>query len=219
MNVPALTLQDVVDDERAAGPEHSEGFRVERRLVGDVHRHMQGQCRVHGRVGESGGRCVPDLEMDAIGQARPLRQCRRHLAELRREVDAGDPASGQLHERPCGPPQSAAEVQHVRVGSEGERLDDLQRCRTAADVELVEWSEVGRSQSRAIQTGRLQGSADGRHKPTGAAVEPRNLAHPGIVTTSSRDVDDKIESVHDVSLWTVRARLRRVDLPSGHDFS
>jgi hypothetical protein len=81
-DVAAFTLQHVVDDEPAAGPEHSEGFRVERGLVGNVHRHMNGQCRVNGRIGKLGGRCVPDVEAGAVGQARPLRERRGHLAQL-----------------------------------------------------------------------------------------------------------------------------------------
>ena len=55
----------------------------------------------------------------------------------------------------------------MRVGSEAECLDDLQSRRTATDVELVDRSEVGRSQSCTVQTGRVQGGADGRHKSPG----------------------------------------------------
>lgn len=104
--------------------------------------------------------------------------------------------------------QSAAEVEHVRVGSEAECLDDFQRCRTATDMELVERSEVGRSHSCTVQTGRVQGGTDGRHKPPGAAVEPRNLVHRAIVAPSCRDVDEKIESFQADS-WRAGAHIGR----------
>lgn len=55
----------------------------------------------------------------------------------------------------------------MRVGGEAECLEDFKRCSTATDVELVDRSEVGRSQSCTVQTGRVQGGTDRRDKSPG----------------------------------------------------
>ena len=50
-------------------------------------------------------------------------------------------------------------------------------------------SEIGRSHTCAVQTDRVEGRADGRHKTTGTAVEAGNIFHRVIVAPSIWHLD------------------------------
>ena len=151
-----FALQDVVDPEAATAFEHPSRLLIDLVFGRDVHRYVNGHRRIEVRVGERQGGCVSLLEGYAIAQTDPAVQRGCSVAKRLRQIDAGNPTSIGFGKCSCRPSKPAANVEDVGVGGQVQRLGELQRGLSTADMKLVDRTKIRRRQLADVFAGPAQ---------------------------------------------------------------
>ena len=187
----AVLQHDVVDAENAAAVQHPSDLREEPRLVLDVHADVEhvGAVEGAGRERQIQGAALPIG--DAVREADAGRQGFGDADVFGGEVDAGHPAAVFGREVPRCPAQPGADVEEVQAGADAEPGGKIDRRLPAADMELVDRSQIG------------------RREPVGVLARPRQRVEDRSLQRSVRVVQRHgVFDIHRAASWRCATAAR-----------
>ncbi len=133
----AGSLRDLGKHEPCARPQHAVDLSIEAGFVGDVHRHIHRVGAIEAGVREPHRQRVTLLEGHPVSKAEQAGQMQRDLAELRGQVDPGDPGLKSVGHVAGGAADPAADIEQVIARRHSHHVRDLRRGLEAAAMELV----------------------------------------------------------------------------------
>ena len=179
--VRLASLQDsivehhVIGREPAARLQHAPDLAIEKRPVGDVHRHMLQQRGVEaflleGKLQRAGR---PERHPQSLARARGQIACGLH--EGLAEIDAGDPAAIARRQKARRPADARTNIQNRHLGGDSNELGKLGGRGQPSRVKLVQGGQLLRLQ-RPILRPEI---GERRLQPLGQAGRAIMVTHAG----------------------------------------